>query len=362
MDYTAPVLPETQTAIVANGSGELVITTDAPLPSLGPDMLLLRNVAVAINPVDVKLTGLMASKGATAGSDCAGIVVAVGRDVAAHHFAPGDRVCAPLPAMNPLAPRIGAFAEYVCVWSDFALKVPSNMPLESAAALGIGTVTIGYALFHSLRIPGYPDKPTTKPTVVLVYGGSTASGTMAIQLIRKAGCIPITTCSPRNFALVESYGAEKAFDYHDIKSAEDIRAYTHNALDYVLDCYCEGSSTVFCYNAIGRAGGRYTTLEPYPEHVAKTRRRVKPEWILGPALLGEKVGWKEPYTIEANPELRAFGREWFQCAQRLLDRGELRPHPVRIGDKLGFEGVLDGIGLVRQKGLSAEKLVYRVGR
>lgn len=345
---------------MANGSGDLVLTDDALLPELGPDMMLLRNVAVAINPVDVKLTGPMATEGATAGSDCAGVVVAVGAE-AGRRWSLGDRVCAPLPAMNSLNPRIGAFSEYVCVWSDFALKVPDDMSLEEAAALGIATVTIGYALFLSLGIPGHPDRPAKEPAVVLVYGGSTSSGTMAIQLIRKAGCIPITTCSPKNFSLVESFGAEKAFDYNDPDSAEQIKRYTHNALDFALDCYCEGSSAKFCYGAIGRAGGRYITLEPYPERVAQTRRRVKPGWILGPALLGEDVGWKEPYTIKANPELRSFGKEWFQCAQGLLDRGELRPHPIQIGDKKGLEGVLEGIEILRRKNISGQKLVYSIG-
>lgn len=128
-----------------------MITTQAPLPSLEPDMLLLKNIAVAVKPIDVKLTGPMASEGATAGSDCAGIVVAVGRDVPKHRFAPGERAFAPLPAMDPLVPQIGAFSEYLGVWSDFALKEPHNMSLESAAALGIGAVTIGDALFRSLN-------------------------------------------------------------------------------------------------------------------------------------------------------------------------------------------------------------------
>ncbi len=148
-------------------------------------MLLVKTVAVAINPADVKLTGLMAADGATAGSDGAGIVVAVGSAVAPGRFAVGDRVCAAFAPMDPLAPRIGAFAEYAGVTADLALKVPENMPLESAASLGVGVTIAGYALFRSLQIPGHPEKPAAKPAVVLVYGGSTASGTMAIQLVRQ---------------------------------------------------------------------------------------------------------------------------------------------------------------------------------
>lgn len=179
-----PALPLQQTAIVADGSGNLVISRAVPLPNLEPDMLLVQTHAVAINPADVKLTGSMAAEGATAGNDCAGVVVAVGAD-AQDRFVVGDRVCAATVPMDPLAPRAGAFAEYAAVTADFALKVPDGLPIHQAAALGIGVATIGYALYRSLRIPGHPDRPAEKPVLVFVYGGSTASGTMAIQLIRR---------------------------------------------------------------------------------------------------------------------------------------------------------------------------------
>ena len=183
----------------------------------------------------------------------------------------------------------------------------------------------------------------------------------------RSGCIPITTCSPHNFDLVKSYGAEQVYDYHDPASSVDqIKAYTGNALDYALDCVCDAASMNFCYNAIGRFGGKYTALQPYQhlvEHLQNKRaRRVKADWILGSALFGKKINWKEPYNVEADPELRVFGEEWFRCAQRLLDRGEIRPHPVRVdsGDVTGFEGVLRGLEVLKSKGVSGEKLVYRI--
>jgi hypothetical protein len=115
----------------------------------------------------------------------------------------------------------------------------------------------------------------------------------------------------------------------------------------------------FCYEVIGRAGGRYTTLEPYPQHL-HTRRRVKPEWVLSLALLGKSIAWKDPYYVGENPHLRAFGRNWFQCAQRMLDKGEIRPHPVQVGETYGFEAVLKGIELLRQRTVSGTKLVFRI--
>lgn len=352
-------LPKVQSAIVANDIGDLTISHSAPLPQLAPDSLLVKTVAAALNPVDVKLTGPMATEGAVAGGDSAGIVIAIGSAVQIGRFKIGDRVCAPIASMNPLAPQVGAFAEYTTTIADCTLRIPDDMAFESAASLGISIATVGYALFRSLKIPGHPECPTDQATYVLVCGGSTATGTMAIQMIRKSGLIPITTCSPKNFALAESYGAEKSFDYHDLESANAVRAYTKNALTYALDCVCQGSSMKFCYAAIGRAGGYYTTLEPYPDHL-HTRKRVTPSWLLGPALMGMDIPWKEPYYIKGDPELRVFGAKWFTCAQRLLDRGEIQPHPVQVAEKVGLDGVLDGIELLKTKVVSGKKLVYRI--
>ncbi|KAI0975798.1 GroES-like protein [Xylaria arbuscula] len=352
-------LPRRQTAVVADEAGHLVVSTDVTLPVLEPDSLLVETAAVAVNPSDAKLTGLQAAPGAVAGSDCAGTVVAVG-DAVGSRFQVGDRVCAPTLPMDPLAPRAGAFANYVVLTADFALKIPNGMSFERAASLGTGLATAGYALFRSLRIPGHPDTPATSPAVVLVWGGSTATGTLAIQMIRRSGCIPIATCSRQNFALVESRGAEKVFDYHDVECAASIKAYTHNALDYALDCICDATSMQACYSAIGRAGGSYTTLEPFPQHL-HTRKRVRPEWILGVCLLGRKIGWKEPYNLDADPKLREFGREWFQCVQGMLNRDEIQPHAIRTEHKKqGFEGVLEGVALLRKKVIRGEKLVYSI--
>lgn len=115
----------------------------------------------------------------------------------------------------------------------------------------------------------------------------------------------------------------------------------------------------FCYAAIGRAGGRYTTLEPYPEH-AHTRKRVKPEWLLGPALMGKHIPWKEPYEIRGDPELRVFGRQWFGVAQRMLLDGQILTHPIEISNQIGLEGVIGGLDVLRKKSHSGQKFVCRI--
>ncbi|EJT79054.1 hypothetical protein GGTG_04143 [Gaeumannomyces tritici R3-111a-1] len=83
------------------------------------------------------------------------------------------------------------------------------------------------------------EEPTTAPKFVLVYGGSTASGTFAIQLLKPSGYRVITTFSPNNFELVQECGAERAFNYYSPTYSEEIRAYTKNLLEYALDIITE---------------------------------------------------------------------------------------------------------------------------
>ena len=57
------------------------------------------------------------------------------------------------------------------------------MTFQTAATLGTGLATVGLALYHNLQLP-LPSKPTTQPMTALVYGGGTATGTIAIQMLR----------------------------------------------------------------------------------------------------------------------------------------------------------------------------------
>lgn len=59
-------------------------------------------------------------------------------------------------------------------------KIPDGMSWEEAASLGAGVTTIGQALYHELKLP-WPTEPLKDPIPILINGGSTASGTMAIQ-------------------------------------------------------------------------------------------------------------------------------------------------------------------------------------
>lgn len=184
----------------------------------------------------------------------------MGKDVAATgRLKLGDRICGSADGMEPLRPQSGAFAEYVSMDGGMALKMPADMSMEVGAGMGLRIATSAMALFHSLGLPiELMTTPATPATSfdVLVYGAATATGTLACQLLKHCGLRVIATCSPRNFDLVKSYGADVCFDYNSPTCGPDIRAFTHDALDYALDCITVDSSLKICYQALGRLGGK----------------------------------------------------------------------------------------------------------
>ncbi|TPX06877.1 uncharacterized protein E0L32_002373 [Thyridium curvatum] len=352
-------LPETQTSIVGLEDGNVGISPGIPLPRLEDDMILVKTAAVGVNPVDTKMVGPLCTQGAVAGMDFAGDVVAVGPNAKASvPLAVGDRVCGAVQGMNPTGPRVGAFTHYVGATAHVLIKLPPNLTYEQGASLGSGLGTIGLAL-KKLDLPGLPYEPAQKPRHVLIYGGSSATGTLAIQLVKLAGFKPITTCSPRNFDLVKSYGAEEAFDYNAKDCAADIKAYTKNSLKYVLDCISEPETMQFCYQCIGRLGGRYVALEPFHPSL-HTRANVHPDWVLGPTMIGKPISWRPPFERAADPEVLEYALRWYKIAQRLIDNGELKTHPLQVMDG-GLGGVLEGMELLKAKKISGKKLVYLTG-
>lgn len=158
--------------------------------------------------------------------------------------------------------------------------------------------------------------------------------------------------------MVRSYGAEAVFDYHLPTVINDIKRYTGNSLKYVMDCISEPETMKFCYACIGRAGGSYTAVEPYPEGL-HTRSTVRPDWVLGPAVLGKTCRWPAPFELEENASIKEWTREWFGIIQQLVTDGRLRSHPLRIMPQ-GMDDIIKGLEMLRKKLVSGEKLVCRI--
>lgn len=112
-------------------------------------------------------------------------------------FKKGDRIAGFAHGGNAVYHEDGAFSNYITAKGDVQYKIPDNLSFEEAATLGVGTITVGQALYHFAQLPMPADvKGTEKEkSPVLIYGGSTATGSLAIQFAKLSGATVVTTCS-----------------------------------------------------------------------------------------------------------------------------------------------------------------------
>lgn len=342
----------TQKAVIVTAPKTAGLVTDRAIPTLRDDYVLVKNVSVGLNPTDWKHVEYLSPPGVLVGCDFAGTVEAVGKDVK-KPWKKGDRICGFAHGGNAVQPEDGSFAEYIVVKGDVQMKIPDHMSFQEAATLGVGINTVGQALYQSLKL-ALPTEPIKDSTPLLIYGGSTATGTLAIQFAKLSGYKVLTTCSPHNFDLVRSLGADAVFNYKDPQSPAEIRKYTNNNLKYVFDCISLGPSAKFCDDAISTEGGEYSSLL----NVDIERANVNARSTLAYTSIGEAFKFGDT-PMPAKPEDFAHCVKFMPIAQSLLDSGKVKVHPPKVG-KNGLQGVLEGLELLKTDKVSGEKLVYNV--
>src|SRR5438128_6403781 len=174
-------------------------------PSPNDNEVLVRVRAASVNPADGHLirgawpmrpmTGMRKPKNTRFGTDFAGIVEAVGKDVT--NFKPGDEV---------FGAKNGAVADYICVKADRGIVTkPGNVTFEQAGSVAIAGITA----LQGLRDNGHIQAGQK----VLINGASGGVGTFAVQIAKAFGAEVTGVCSTRNVDLVKSIGADHVIDY-----------------------------------------------------------------------------------------------------------------------------------------------------
>jgi len=349
-------MSDTMKALKTISAGKAVVKSDVPIPKLRPDRVLVKNVALALNPTDWKHIVHLATENSTVGCDCAGVVEAVGGNLT-KPYKKGDRIAGFCHGGKSTDLETGAFGEYCLPKSGVSMKIPDNVSFEEAATLGVGITTVGQGLYQSLQLP-WPDKPANEKFPVLIYGGSTATGTLAIQMAKLSGLDVITTCSPRNFDLVKSLGASVAFDYSSPSCGADIRKHTNNRLYYAFDCISEGSSPQICADALSS-----DVSSKKPEYSALLRTEiprddVEHKFTLGYTAIGEAFSMQRE-DFPDHPDHYEFASKFWTLAQKLLEQGKFKVHPMDVRSG-GLEGINDGLEDLRDNKVSGKKLVYHI--
>jgi NADPH:quinone reductase-like Zn-dependent oxidoreductase len=217
-------------------------------------------------------------------------------------------------------------------------------------------------LYQSLQLP----PPNThaaqsQKTLLLIYGGSTATGSLAIQYAKLSGLTVITTCSPHNFDYVKSLGADAAFDYKDDSCSQKIKEYSKDSIIHAFDCISEGPSAKITVSAMSSSGGLYSTLLPVPkEEVRNINDKVTMKSTLGYTVVGEyfKFG---PQEVPAKSEDFEFGKMFWESSRELLEQGKVKVHRPAVNKYgKGLEGAIKGMDAMRQRKVSGEKLDFTV--
>ena len=205
------------------GDADVLTVTEEARPQAGPGQVVIDVAAAGVNRADVmqRLGFYPPPTGASPlpGLEVSGTVAEVADGVSG--IAVGDEVCALIDG--------GGYAEAVAVPSTQVLPVPKGVSLADAAGLPEVVCTVWSNVFMTANLqPG---------ETLLVHGGSSGIGTMAIQLAKALGArVAVTAGSAEKLDACRALGADVAISYKDEDFVERVREETDGrGADVILD-------------------------------------------------------------------------------------------------------------------------------
>ena len=218
-------LPEMMQAVGfdAPGGPELLQLRDTQVPKPSPGEILVKVAYAGVNRPDVmqRQGHYPPPPGASPipGLEISGEAVLLGEGVVPGLL--GQRLCALVAG--------GGYAEYCLAKAEHCLPVPEGLPLAEAAALPETLFTVWHNVFER----GWACEGET----LLVHGGTSGIGTMAIRLGKLFGLKVIVTCgTDAKCAAAQALGADHAINYRTHDFVEEVRAITSGVgVQLVLD-------------------------------------------------------------------------------------------------------------------------------
>jgi NADPH:quinone reductase-like Zn-dependent oxidoreductase len=353
-----------------------VAVHDAPYTPPGPNEIVVKSAAIAINIVEAMKQAMGDNMMPwirypfVLGHDVAGEVVDVGSKVS--RFQVGDRVLGDAVSIDKRSNRSceGAFQEFVVLRENLASPIPASLSYERACVLPLALSTAACALYMKdyLALDSPSLQPQKNGKVVLVWGGSTSVGCNAIQLAAASGYEVITTASPKNFSLVKSLGASHVFDYHNTTAVPEIIELLKGKS--LAGAIAIGDKSMeACIKIVAASPGVKFIAQaslPMPNQIPPTGynmvsfvagflwfkvstflncklKSIDYKFIWGDDLMANEVG----STIYEHFLPKALAEERYTCA----------PEPLVVG--MGLDRIQEALDRVK-KGVSAQKLVVLI--
>jgi NADPH:quinone reductase-like Zn-dependent oxidoreductase len=272
-------------AIRIHGFANSPLIEDIPMPDIGPEEVLVRVEATALNPLD----GLVASGVArqffkidlpiTLGTDFAGTIERIGEAVTRWNV--GDRVIACVDAGTS-----GGLADFAVAPASACVPLPSTLSAVQGSAIPTAGITAWHSLFSNAGLKA--------GETVLIHAGAGGVGSFAVQFACVAGAQVIATASGDGLAIASALGAQKVIDYKN----EDFTRLTSD-VDVVLDLV-GGETQSRSYRALRTGGRLVSTVMPPDESEAREHRVTASMFYAKPFI--ERLG--ELVTIVAEQNLK----------------------------------------------------------
>jgi NADPH:quinone reductase-like Zn-dependent oxidoreductase len=329
----------------------------APYPDIAEDEVIIKNKAVAINPVDWKVQtagGFGLRYPYILGEDVAGEIVEVGAK--AKQFKVGQRVIGYALGLGSQNAEYSGFQLYLRLKVATVAAIPDGLSYESAVVLPLSISTAASGLYLKdnlgLQLPNVDLPPSRaisqgtlgkKKLTLLLWGGSSSVGSSVIQLAVASGYAVIATASPANYEYVKSLGASLVLDYHN----PDIVPIVIGLLK------SSGSELVGAYDAIGSD----TTVRQSASIVQALGGGVVSSVGSTPDVEGSDVKVTRigaTYIFSQEPEVAE--EVWGRFVPAALKAGNLLPRPKELVIGNGLYAVQAGLDKLK-KGVSASKLV-----
>lgn len=324
---SAENLPAEMRAIsfTAPGGPDVLRTDTAPLPELRPHEVLIRVAYAGVNRPDClqRAGAYPPPPGASPllGLEVAGEVVAVGSE------APAEMIGARVAALTPG----GGYAEYCAAPWQHCLPVPDDMDLAQAAAIPETLFTVWHNLFErGMACDGER---------VLVHGGTSGIGTMAIMLGKAFGLEVIATCGDETKCeAARTIGADLAINYKAADFVAEVQAHTGGkGVDVVLDmvsgdyvprnlkCLAEDGRHV-TIAVLGGARAELNMAQVMMRRLTLTGSTLRPRSDAFKAALADEIAahaWPLFTTGELSPVMdRAFALDDASAAHARMEAGE----------------------------------------
>ena len=287
-----------------------VHAAEVPIPTVGPNDVLVKVVAASVNPLDTLVGNGMFKQvlkyrmPVILGHDVAGIVTEAGSAVV--DFVVGDEIFS-----RPRDLRIGTFAEYIAIDHREVAHKPITLSFEEAAAVPLVALAAWQMLVDTAHV-----RPGQK---VLVHAGAGGLGFAVIQLAKHLGAHVATTAGTSSAELVTALGADVVIDYRKADFADVLSGY-----DLAIDAV-GGDNLMKTFTVLAPGGLALGVTGPPDAGFAKQLGAPKPfEFVL--SLLSRKVraAAKKRGVSYCFFFMRADGERLRRLAA-LYDAGHLRP-------------------------------------